>query len=115
NQTAKIDIDTHTEDSRLNITVADQGIGISKTHHAQVFELFKRLHRREQIPGTGIGLALCKRIVERHHGTISLISEEGEGSNFRVSLPIEPQTAPSAQEIQHVKPRETHRHPAGRR
>ncbi|WP_236624073.1 sensor histidine kinase [Rhodopirellula baltica] len=115
NQTAKIDIDTHTEDSRLNITVADQGIGISKTHHAQVFELFKRLHRREQIPGTGIGLALCKRIVERHHGTISLISEEGEGSTFRVSLPIEPQTDPSAQEIQHVKPRETHRHPAGRR
>ncbi|CAD78983.1 light-regulated histidine kinase 1 [Rhodopirellula baltica SH 1] len=114
-QTAKIDIDSHTKDSRINITVADQGIGISKTHHAQVFELFKRLHRREQIPGTGIGLALCKRIVERHHGTISLISEEGEGSTFRVSLPADTQTDPSAQEIQHVKPSETHRHPAGRR
>ncbi|GAB5516687.1 MAG: PAS domain-containing sensor histidine kinase [Rhodopirellula baltica] len=114
-QTTKIDIDSHTKDSRINITVADQGIGISKTHHAQVFELFKRLHRREQIPGTGIGLALCKRIVERHHGTISLISEEGEGSTFLVSLPAENQTDPSAQEIQHVKPRETHRHPAGRR
>lgn len=78
-------------------------------------ELFKRLHRREQIPGTGIGLALCKRIVERHHGTISLVSEQGEGATFRVSLPIATKTESSVQEAQHAKPRETHRHPAGRR
>lgn len=114
-QTAKINIDSRSDGSRLNITVADQGIGISKSHHAQVFELFKRLHRREQIPGTGIGLALCKRIVERHHGTISLLSEQGEGATFRVSLPIATKTESSAQEAQHAKPRETHRHPAGRR
>ncbi|WDQ17182.1 sensor histidine kinase [Rhodopirellula sp. P2] len=86
-ETAKIAIDCQTDQSQHLITVTDQGIGIAEKHHDQVFELFKRLHRREQIPGTGIGLALCKRIVERHHGTISLVSEEGVGTSFRISLP----------------------------
>lgn len=64
----------------------DNGIGIAEQHQKQVFELFARLHRREDYPGTGIGLAVCKRIVELHNGKISLRSESGKGSVFEVHL-----------------------------
>ncbi|MGE5546302.1 MAG: sensor histidine kinase [Solirubrobacterales bacterium] len=67
--------------------IADNGIGIEGQYHAQIFELFKRLHSRDSYTGTGIGLALCKRIVERHGGTIWVDSELGRGSTFRFTLP----------------------------
>lgn len=68
------------------ITVADNGIGIDPRYHDRVFGLFKRLHNNT-IPGTGIGLALVKRVVERHGGTISLHSTLGAGTTFQIRIP----------------------------
>ncbi|MEO8550388.1 MAG: ATP-binding protein [Kofleriaceae bacterium] len=62
--------------------VRDNGIGIAAKHHQIVFEIFKRLHDQKQYPGTGIGLAICRRVVDRHGGKIWVESKLGEGSGF---------------------------------
>ncbi|MGQ0698789.1 MAG: ATP-binding protein [Panacagrimonas sp.] len=70
------------------VAVRDNGIGIPPEQAAEVFQIFRRLHSQEQYPGTGIGLAVCKRIVERHRGRIwAEPNAEGPGSTFRFSLP----------------------------
>jgi PAS domain S-box-containing protein len=69
------------------ISVSDNGVGFEPEFSEQIFEIFKRLHGRDVIPGSGIGLALCKRIVETHHGSIYAESMPGHGSTFHIILP----------------------------
>jgi signal transduction histidine kinase len=78
------------------IYVKDNGIGFEQQYAEQIFSMFKRLHAGPEYKGTGIGLAICKKIVEEHNGHISARSAVGEGTTFTISLPVEKlQTAPA--------------------
>ena len=74
-------------EDRYVFSVIDNGVGIPPEHHKRVFELFARIGLERRVPGTGIGLALCKRIVERHGGQIWFESEPGQGTKFFFTLP----------------------------
>ncbi|MCA9057733.1 MAG: CHASE domain-containing protein [Planctomycetaceae bacterium] len=76
-------------DGQWRLSIEDNGIGIEPSAHDRIFEIFRRLHTQTEYPGSGIGLALCRKIVQRHGGRISVQSEVGQGSRFDVTLPDE--------------------------
>jgi signal transduction histidine kinase len=70
------------------ITIKDNGIGFDQQYGEKIFELFQRLHTRTEYQGTGIGLAVCKKIVEKHSGVIKVNSKPGEGTLLSIILPV---------------------------
>jgi signal transduction histidine kinase len=87
-----VEINYHQEEITFEpwhiITVKDNGIGFEQEFADKIFVPFQRLHARTQYKGTGIGLAICRRIVERHGGKISATSVLGEGTVFRIAIPV---------------------------
>ncbi|MBI5484014.1 MAG: hypothetical protein HY888_06085, partial [Deltaproteobacteria bacterium] len=75
------------EDGSAEITIEDNGIGFDEKYLDRIYTLFQRLHGRDEYEGTGIGLALCSKIIERHKGTIAARSIPGQGATFIVTLP----------------------------
>lgn len=74
--------------SMVRLTIADNGIGIEPRYHDRIFGIFERLHGRGKYEGTGVGLAVCRKIVEQHNGSIGLSSVPGEGTTFTILLPV---------------------------
>jgi signal transduction histidine kinase len=88
-----IQITVSTDTPELVITVRDNGIGFEEKHCEKIFGLFERLHTRDKFPGTGIGLSLCRKIAELHHGKISASSVLNEYAKFEITLPYHQNTA----------------------
>jgi len=85
-----VDISAEPAGDAWRFGVTDNGIGIAEEYHERIFVLFQRLHGRGDYPGTGIGLAICKKIVERHGGEISLQSALGVGTTFSFTIARSP-------------------------
>jgi len=79
---------TRPDPRHCSIIVADNGIGFQQEHADRIFRMFERLHGRSEYDGSGIGLAICRKIVERHRGTIAAASTAGQGATFTVTLPV---------------------------
>lgn len=80
--------DVYAENDISRLTVQDNGIGFDEKYLDRIFAVFQRLHGRQEYEGTGIGLAVCRRIVDRHKGTITAKSKPGEGTTFIIDLPL---------------------------
>ena len=102
--TPEVDVESKVESGWVTITVRDNGIGFDPQYSRRIFRVFERLHGRGTYPGTGIGLALCRRIAERHGGTIVARSVPDEGSTFTVTM--QTQRTEAVSDAPHTEPTE---------
>jgi signal transduction histidine kinase len=86
--TPEIDVEATIRAEWVELTVSDNGIGFEPQYSHRIFRVFERLHGRSEYPGTGIGLALCRKIAERHGGTVIAEGDPGAGARFTVTLPV---------------------------
>ena len=94
--TTELRVEAQVVDHIAQLTVRDNGIGFDEQYATRIFRAFERLHGARAYPGTGIGLALCRKIVERHQGTITAIGEIDHGATFTIRLPVtQPDEGPS--------------------
>jgi len=99
----RIRIRTEQRDGSVRVWVEDNGIGIAQEHQDKIFGLFERLHNANHYPGTGVGLAIVRKAMERMGGRVGLISKPGQGSRFWLELPSSPQeNTPSEQALEVV-------------
>jgi signal transduction histidine kinase len=88
--TPRVRVSAETIGDTVRLTVADNGIGIAAEHQSRVFGIFERLNRMEEYPGTGIGLSIVNKGVERMGGRVGVESAPGQGSRFWIELPAGP-------------------------
>ncbi len=84
--------DPHDNQNYIRIRIEDNGIGFKEEYQKQIFDIFQRLHTRQQFQGTGIGLSICKKIIDRHQGTITAEGTPDQGATFIITLPLLQQT-----------------------
>jgi signal transduction histidine kinase len=77
-----------TQNETILITISDNGVGFEQHYEDRIFKVFERLHTQDEYEGTGIGLAICRRIIERHHGRVTVKSQPDEGTQFTIVLPL---------------------------
>jgi light-regulated signal transduction histidine kinase (bacteriophytochrome) len=85
----EIHVSVHRENGSWQFDVRDNGIGFEQQYEKKMFLIFQRLHSRGKYPGTGIGLAICKRIVDRHGGEIWAVGDPGNGATFSFTIPMQ--------------------------